>query len=52
MAKKTRVTVLEYGRSGKVLDSEMKRLRGQGLGAKKHQAKPISHEEEELLWGK
>ena len=34
-----------------VLDSEMKRLRGQGLGAKKRQAEPIS-QEEELLWEK
>ena len=33
-----------------VLDSEMKRLRGQGLGAKKRQAEPISQKEEELLW--
>ena len=35
-----------------VLDSEMKQLRGQGLGAKKRQAEPISleEEEEELLW--
>ena len=32
-----------------VLDSEMKRLRSQGLGAKKRQAEPISQEEEELL---
>ena len=32
-----------------VLDSKMKRLRSQGLGAKKRQAEPISQEEEELL---
>ena len=35
-----------------VLDSEMKRLHGQGLGAKKRHAEPISQEEEELLWEK
>ena len=35
-----------------VLDSEMKRLRGQGLGSKKRQAEPLTQEEEQLLWEK
>ena len=30
----------------------MKQLHGEGLGAKKRQAEPISQEEKELLWEK
>ena len=32
------------------LDSEMKRLQGNGLGSKKRQAEPLTMEEEEMLW--
>ena len=35
-----------------VLDSEMKRLQGQGVGSKRRQAEPITQEEEEVLWKK
>ena len=35
-----------------VVDSEMKRLRGQGLGSKKRQAEPLTQEEEQLVWEK
>ena len=34
------------------LDSEMKRLQRAGLGSKKKKAKPLTAEEEELLWTK
>ena len=32
------------------LDGEMKRLQSLGIGAKKHQAEPLTEEEEEQLW--
>ena len=35
-----------------VLDSQMKELSSQGIGAKKKQAEPVSASEEELLWTK
>ncbi len=35
-----------------VLDSQMKALRGQGIGCKKKQAEPITASEEEQLWDK
>jgi hypothetical protein len=34
----------------RTLDGDLKRLRSLGLGVKKKQAKPISFEEENLLW--
>ena len=34
------------------LDAEMKRLQASGVGSKKKQAEPLSHEDVELLWSK
>ena len=33
-----------------ILDAEMKRLQGKGLGSKRKQAEPLSDEDEEKLW--
>ena len=35
-----------------VIDSEMKRLQGEGVGSKHRQAEPLTQEEEEVLWQK
>ena len=42
----------EFAQFRTVLDSEMKRLQGAGVGSVQKKAEPISHEEEELLWQK
>ena len=34
------------------LDSEMRRLRGQGLGVKLKKAKPLTNDDEDVLWQK
>ena len=34
------------------LDAEMKHLQRKGLGSQKHQAEPLTTEEEEILWTK
>lgn len=34
------------------IDSEMKRLQGEGVGSKQRQAEPLTQEEKEMLWEK
>ncbi len=42
----------EFAKFRTVLDSEMKRLQGAGIGTAHKKADPITFEEEELLWSK
>ena len=42
----------EFDRFKSSLDAEMKRLQGEGIGAKKKQAEVITEDEEDLLWEK
>lgn len=43
---------ISFSRFRDVLDSEMKRLQGEGVGSKHRQAEPLTQEEEEVLWEK
>ena len=42
----------EFAECRSVLDSEMKRLKSQGVGSKKRKAEPLTVEDEEFLWEK
>ena len=42
----------EFASFRKVMDAEMKRLQGKGLGSCRKQAEPLTLKEEELLWEK
>ena len=42
----------QFSQFRRVLDSEMKRLQAEGIGATQKKAEPITFEEEEILWEK
>ena len=46
------MTRKEFAECRSVLDSEMKRLKSQGVGSKKRKAEPLTVEDEEFLWEK
>ena len=42
----------EFSQFKASLDAEMKRLQSSGKGVQKHQAEPLTPEEEDVLWEK